>query len=66
MVEQNLRLEKLLKQLYGRKSERRVDGEGQLFLNLGEEPTPEVVSPIEDAIRERSATDFAEWPSRSI
>jgi len=40
-VELNLKLEKLLKQLYGRRSERRVDGEGQLFLNLGQEPTPE-------------------------
>lgn len=51
-IELNLKLEKLLKQLYGRKSERRVDGEGQLFLDLGEEPTPEVVSALEDAIRE--------------
>ena len=52
VIELNLKLEKLLKQLYGRKSERRVDGEGQLFLNLGEEPTPEVVSALEEAIRE--------------
>ncbi len=51
-IELNLKLEKLLKQLYGRKSERRVDGEGQLFLDLGEAPTPEVVSALEDAIRE--------------
>jgi transposase len=52
VTELNLTIEKLLKQLYGRKSERRVDGEGQLFLNLGEEPTPEVVSALEDAIRD--------------
>jgi len=52
VIELNLKLEKLLKQLYGRKSERRVDGEGQLFLDLGEEPTPEVVSALEEAIRE--------------
>lgn len=51
-TELNLKLEKLLKLLYGRKSERRVDGKGQLFLNLGEEPTPEVVSALEEAIRE--------------
>lgn len=51
-IELNLKLEKLLHLLYGRKSERRVDGEGQLFLNLGEEPTPEVVSALEEAIRE--------------
>ncbi len=52
VVELNLKIEKLLKQLYGRKSERRLDGEGQLFLDLGEEPTPEVVSALEEAIRE--------------
>ncbi len=52
VVELNLTVEKLLQQLYGRKSERRVDGEGQLFLNFGEEPTPEVVSALEEAIRE--------------
>ena len=52
VTEQKLTIEKLLKQLYGRKSERRVDGEGQLFLNLGEEPTPEVVSALEEAVRE--------------
>jgi transposase len=52
VIELNLTIEKLLKQLYGRKSERRIDGEGQLFLNLGEEPTPEVVSALEDAIRD--------------
>lgn len=51
-VELNLTIEKLLKQLYGRKSERRVDGNGQLFLNLGDEPTPEVISALEEAIRE--------------
>lgn len=51
-IELNLKLEKLLKQLYGRKSERRIDSEGQLFLRLGEEPTPEVVSALEEAIRE--------------
>lgn len=48
----NLKVEKLLRQLFGRKSERRVDGEGQLFFDLGEEATPEVVSAIEEAIRE--------------
>ena len=52
VVELNLKIEKLLKQLYGRKSERRIDGEGQLHLNLGDEPTPEVISALEDAIRE--------------
>ena len=52
VIDLNLTIEKLLKQLYGRKSERRVDGEGQLFLNLGETPTPEVASALEDAIRE--------------
>ena len=52
VTELNLTIEKLLKQLYGRKSERRLDGEGQLFLNFGEEPTPEVVSALEEAIRE--------------
>ena len=45
-------IEKLLNQLYGRKSERRLDGVGQLLLNLGEETTPEVVSAIEEAIQE--------------
>jgi transposase len=52
VTELNLTVEKLLQQLYGRKSERRVDGVGQLFLNFGEEPTPEVVSALEEAIRE--------------
>ena len=52
VVELNLTIEKLLQQLYGRKSERRVDGEGHLFLNFGAEPTPEVVSALEEAIRE--------------
>ncbi|WDQ16951.1 IS66 family transposase [Rhodopirellula sp. P2] len=51
-AELNLKVEKLLRQLFGRKSERRVDSEGQLFLDLGEEATPEVVSAIEEAIRE--------------
>jgi len=51
-VELNLKIEKLLDQLYGRKSERRVDCEGQLFLQLGEEPTPEVLSALEEAIRD--------------
>lgn len=50
--ELNLKIEKLLQQLYGRRSERRVDGVGQLLLDLGEEATPEVVSALEDAIRE--------------
>ena len=52
VIELNLTIEKLLKQLYGRKSERRLDGEGQLLLDLGEAPTPEVVSALEEAIRE--------------
>ena len=52
VIELNLTIEKLLKQLYGRKSERRIDGEGPLMLDLGEVPTPEVVSALEDAIRE--------------
>lgn len=52
VTELNLRIEKLLQQLYGRKSERRVDGAGQLLLDLGEEASPEVVSALEEAIRE--------------
>jgi len=51
-TELTLKVEKLLQQLFGRKSERRTDGEGQLFLDLGEEATPEVVSALEEAIRE--------------
>ncbi len=50
--ELNLTIEKLLNQLYGRRSERRIDGVGQLLLDLGEEPTPEVVSALEEAIRD--------------
>lgn len=50
--ELNLKIEKLLEQLYGRRSERRVDGAGQLLLDLGEEATPEVVSALEEAIRD--------------
>jgi transposase len=50
--ELNLKIEKLLEQLYGRRSERRIDGAGQLLLDLGEEATPEVVSALEEAIRE--------------
>ncbi len=52
VTELNLTIEKLLKQLYGRKSERRIDGAGQLLLDLGEEVTPEVVSALEEAIRQ--------------
>ncbi|WP_162006906.1 IS66 family transposase, partial [Roseimaritima sediminicola] len=52
LVELKLTIKKLLSQLYGRKSERRIDGEGQLMLDLGDEPTPEVVSALEDAIRD--------------
>lgn len=51
-VELNLKVEKLLQQLFGRKSERRTDGEGQLFLDLGLEATTEVVNALEEAIRE--------------
>jgi len=47
-----LKVDKLLQQLFGRKSERRVDGEGQLYLDLGEEASPEVVSALEEAVRE--------------
>lgn len=50
--ELQLKVEKLLQQLFGRKSERRLDGAGQLMLDLGEEATPEVVSALEEAIRE--------------
>ena len=50
--ELNLTIEQLLNQLYGRKSERRIDGVGQLLLDLGEEATPEVVSALEEAIRD--------------
>jgi len=52
VAELNLTIEKLLQQLYGRKSERRRDGAGQLWLDLGEVVTPEVVSALEEAIRE--------------
>ncbi len=52
VTELNLVIEKLLKQLYGRKSERRLDGVGQLLLSLGEEAAPEVVSALEEAIQE--------------
>lgn len=52
VTELNMTVEKLLKQLYGRKSERRIDGVGQLLLDLGEEATPEVVSALEEAIRD--------------
>jgi transposase len=61
VTELNLTIEKLLKQLYGRRSERRTDAPGQLMLDLGDEPTPEVVSALEDAIREaRQIVDDAE------
>ncbi len=50
--ELNLKIEKLLQQLYGRRSERRIDGAGQLLLDLGEQATPEVVSALEEAIRD--------------
>ncbi len=52
VIELNLTIEKLLKQIYGRKSERRLDGVGQLLLDLGEEVTPEVVSALEEALRD--------------
>ena len=52
LSELNLKIEKLLHQLYGRKSERRIGGVGQLLLDLGEEATPEVISALEEAIRE--------------
>ncbi len=52
VIELNLTIEKLLKKLYGRKSERSIDSVGQLLLDLGEEATPEVVSALEEAIRE--------------
>lgn len=55
-VDLALRVEKLLQQLFGRKSERRVDSPGQLFLDIGEEATPEVVSALEDAIHEAQQT----------
>ena len=61
VTELNLMIEKLLKQLYGRRSERRLDGKGQLFLNFGEAPTPEVISALGEAIREaRQIVDEAE------
>ena len=52
LSELNLKIEKLLQQLYGRKSERRIGGVGQLLLDLGEEATPEVISALEEALRE--------------
>jgi transposase len=51
-VDLQLKVDKLLQQLFGRRSERRTDGEGQLFLDLGDEATPEVVSALEEAVRE--------------
>ena len=65
-VELNLKVEKLLQQLFGRKSERRTDGAGQLFLDLGLEATPEVVSALEEAIREAEqvVADAAEKKNR--
>lgn len=56
LTELKLIVEKLTKQLYGRKSERRIDGVGQLFLDLGEETTPEVVSAWEEAVRDAEKT----------
>ncbi len=66
VAELNLTIEKLLNQLYGRKSERRIDGAGQLLLDLGEEVTPEVVSALEEAIQEaeRIVEDAAEGPTK--
>ena len=52
VTELNLKIEKLLHLLYGRRSERRIDGAGQLLLDMGEEATPEVISALEEAIRE--------------
>lgn len=52
VAELNLKIEKLLNQLYGRRSERRIDAVGQLLLDLGEGATPEVVSALEEAIRD--------------
>jgi transposase len=52
VTELNLKVEKLLEQLYGSKSERRIDCAGQLLLDLGEEATPEVVNALEEAIRD--------------
>lgn len=51
-IDLQLKVEKLLQQLFGRRSELRVDGDGQLFLDLGDEATPEVVSALEEAVRE--------------
>ena len=51
-VELTLKVDKLLRQLLGRRSERRIDGKGQLFLDFCEEASPEVVSALEEAIRE--------------
>ena len=51
-TELELRVEKLLQQLFGRRSERRVDGPDQLRFDFGDEATPEVVSALEEAIRE--------------
>ena len=51
-IDLQLKVDKLLQQLFGRRSERRVDGDGQLFLDLGDEATPEVVSALEEAVRE--------------
>jgi transposase len=52
VIELELKLEKLLKQLYGRKSERSFHNASQLLLDLGEDATPEVVDALEEAIRE--------------
>ena len=47
-----MKLEKLLKQLYGRKSERSFHNASQLLLDLGQDATPEVVDALEEALRE--------------
>lgn len=52
VIELELKLEKLLKQLYGRKSERSFHNASQLLLDLGEDATVEVVDALEEALRE--------------
>lgn len=50
----------LKSQVFGRKSERRVHGEGQLFLDPGDEAAPEVPSALEEAVRQAKRVESAE------
>ena len=56
VTELNLAVEKLRNQVYARRSERRVSCAAQLWLDLGDEATPEVTSALDEAIREAQET----------